>query len=448
MTVTRIIHRSSKSCMPTAQWGNGPFIYDTSGKEYIDASGGAAVSCLGHGHPAPIAAIKAQADQLAYVHSGFFTSDIAEQLARKLTHLAPDPLDSVILLSGGSEAMETALKLAQQHFFEKGETQRKHFISRRQSYHGNTLGALSVGHNELRRCPYSHLLFDTQAIAPCTPYRDQQEGETPRQYGERIANELEQAILDLGSENVVAFVAETVGGATSGVTPAVDGYLIRIRQICDRYGILLILDEVMCGSGRCGATFFTFEQDGAIPDLVAVAKGLGGGYQPIGAVVCSKSIHDSIRRSSGSLANGFTYMGHATAAAAAVAVLDTIEAEDLLANVTRQGEYLRSRLHAALDLHPHVGDIRGRGLFIGIEFVADKETKVTLEPELQFHAHLKRICLENGMLCYPGGGTHDGYRGDHVLLAPPYIVDAGICDRIVATLADSIDIALAEARRK
>ena len=441
--MTQIVHRNIRLQMPTAQSGNGVFIYDAQGKEYIDASGGAAVSSLGHGHPAPIRAIKQQADKLAYIHSGFFTSEVAENLAQKLISIAPDSLDGVILVSGGSESMESALKLAKQYFVEHGDFTRKYFISRNQSYHGSTLGALSVGNNEARKRPYRPLLLQSHAISPCNPYRGKIVDETDQEYCNRVAGELEQKILQLGAENVIGFVAETVGGATSGVTPPVQGYFKRIREICDNYGILLVLDEVMCGSGRCG-TFFSFTQDEIVPDIVCIAKGLGGGYQPIGAVVCSRQIHESIRQGSGTLANGFTYMGHAIAAAAALAVLQTIESDHLLANVQRQGQYLMKQLHKKLDSHPHVGDIRGRGLFVGIEFVADKATKQPLDPKLQFHAHLKRVCLQNGMLCYPGGGTVDGHQGDHALLAPPYIVDETICDRIISIFSDSIDASLAE----
>ena len=436
--VSRVIHRNLSNALPTVSHGEGVFVFDDQNKSYLDASGGAAVCCLGHSHPAPIEAIQKQVNRLPYIHSGFFTSDVMEELAGKLASLAPGNIEHTMFLSGGSEANESALKLARQYFVEIGQTKRKHFISRRQSFHGNTLGVLSVGHNEPRKKPYQPILMRSHAISPCHPYRDQLANETDRDYGLRVADELEEKILELGPETVIGFMAETVGGATAGVQPPVAGYLKRIRQICDKYGVLLILDEVMCGAGRTG-TFFSCEQDGIVPDIVILAKGLGAGYQPIAATLCSTEVFDAIQQGSGTLANGFTYMGHATACAAALAVIKVVEKDNLLENVRIQGEHLLRLLRERLDYHPNVGDIRGRGLFVGVEFVANRRTKQPLDPNLLFHSILKSTCQKNGLLCYPGGGTVDGRSGDHVLLAPPYIVDESHIEMIVDRLHKSID---------
>ena len=439
--MSNVIHRSLVDTPPTVSHGEGVFIYDEQGRQYLDACGGAAVCCLGHSHRAPIEAIRQQAATLPYIHSGYFTSRVMEELADKITAMAPGDINHAMFLSGGSEAVESALKLARQYVYEKGERKRRYFISRRQSFHGNTLGVLGAGHNEPRKTPYRPLLKPSHGIAPCHPYRDRRADESVRNYGLRVASELERKIIELGPENVIGFLAETVGGATAGVQPPTSGYLKRIRQICDKYGVLLILDEVMCGAGRTG-TFFSCEQDGVVPDIVTLAKGLGAGYQPIAAVLCRSEIIAPIRQRSGALANGFTYMGHATACAAALAVVNTIEKDNLLENVRTQGDLLMSKLRERLGNHPNVGDVRGRGLFIGVEFVANRRTKEPLNPNLQFNAVLKDTAQRNGLLVYPGGGTIDGKRGDHALLAPPYIIDESHVATIVDRLHRSIDESL------
>lgn len=445
--MTRILHRTTRNVLSTAVRGEGVYVIDDQNKRYLDTCGGAAVTCLGYSHPAPLNAIKKQAEELPYVHSGFFTSSVAEELADKLVSMTPAPLNHVVFLAGGSEAIETALKLARQYYVEKGERRRRHFISRYQSYHGNTLGALSVGNNPARRRTYQAILKAAKSISPCYPYRYQWGNETEYDYGLRVANELEEKIIELGPQNVIGFIAETVGGATAGVLPPVEGYLKRIRQICDQYDILLILDEVMCGSGRTGS-FLSCEQDDIVPDITAIAKGMGAGYQPIAATMCTDKIYQTIHNGSGEMKHGHTYMGHSVACAASLAVLQTIESENLLDNVRKQGDYLMTSLCARLAAHPNVGDIRGRGLFIGIEFVADKITKQPLDPVFQFHSVLKRVSERNGLMCYTGGGTIDGIRGNHVLLAPAYIIDENIVDEIVDRLSQSIDESLTEVRRK
>jgi hypothetical protein len=442
--MTRIFQRQIAAKMPKAVKGEGIYLIDSEGKRYLDASGGAAVSCLGHSDPDVIQAIKAQVDQLPFAHTAFFTSGPAEDLAGLLIGKAPAGIGMVYFVSGGSEAMEAALKMARQYFLEIDQPQRTRFIARRQSYHGNTLGALAVGGNVWRRQPYETMLMKVSHIAPCYAYRHKQSDETEKEYGQRVADELEAEIQRLGPDTVAAFVAETVVGATAGVVPPVDGYFKRIREICDRHSVLLILDEVMSGMGRTG-TLFACEQDGIAPDIVCVAKGLGAGYQPIGAALVSQPIFDAFRNGSGAFQHGHTYMGHPTACAAALAVQRKIEKLDLLANVRTQGKALADRLVERLGNHPNVGDIRGRGLFRGIELVADRASKKPLDPALKLHARIKAKAMDRGLICYPAGGTADGNSGDHVLLAPPFIIDEKVVGEIVERLGDAIDAALGDA---
>ncbi len=443
MSESRIFHRTPGHGYPRAVGGDGPYIIDSEGRRYLDASGGAAVSCLGHSHPAVIRAIKDQLDKIPYAHTNFFTTEASEALATHLVERAPDGLGRVYFVSGGSEANETALKLIRQYFVDKGEPERSRFIARRQSYHGNTLGALAVGGNFLRRAPFKPLLIETSHIAPCYAYRDRSEGESEEDYGRRVADELETEILRLGPETVAGFVAETVVGATSGALAPVPGYFKRIREICDRYGVLLLLDEIMCGMGRTG-TLYACEQEGIAPDLLTCAKGLGAGYQPIGAVLVAEKIYRTIVEKAGAFQHGFTYIGHATACAAALAVQRTIEGDGLLANVRAQGAALRAALGERFLDHPRVGDIRGRGLFIGIELVADRATKAPPDPALKLAPRIKAAAMARGLLCYPGAGTIDGASGVHILLAPPFIIEARHRTEIVDKLAGALDDVLGE----
>ncbi len=442
--MTHIFQRQIHADLPRAKKGDGIYIIDADGKRYLDASGGAAVSCLGHSDPDVIQAIKDQAETLPFAHTAFFTSEVAEELADLLIGKAPDGIEAVYFVSGGSEAMEAALKMARQYFLETGEPERTKFIARRQSFHGNTLGALSVGGNVWRREPFEAMLMDAKHIQPCYAYRNQLDSETEEEYGLRAADELEAQIQSLGPGTVVAFVAETVVGATAGVVPPVKGYFKRIRDICDRHGVLLILDEVMCGMGRTGTTF-ACEQDGIAPDIVCIAKGLGAGYQPIGAALVSAKVFRAFSEGSGFFQHGHTYMGHPTACAAALAVQRKIQSLDLLANVRKQGEVLESRLLDRLGNHAHVGDIRGRGLFRGIELVADRATKEPFDPALKLHAGIKAQAMERGLICYPGGGTADGVKGDHILLAPPFIIEEPEIDELVDRLGAAIDAAIEDA---
>ena len=443
--MSRIIHRSLKAQLPVAVSARGVTVTDRDGKTYIDASGGAAVSCLGHGHPEVLAAMHAQIDRVAYAHTSFFTTEVAEELADRLVADAPG-MAHVYLVSGGSEAVEAALKLARQYFVETGEPERSVFIGRRQSYHGNTLGALAVGGNEWRRKQFAPLLIDVGRVSPCYEYRDRRETETAEQYSERLAAELEAKIQEIGPKRVIAFVAEPVVGATLGAVPPTPGYFRRVREVCDRHGILLIADEVMCGMGRTG-TLHALEQEGISADLATIAKGLGGGYQPIGAVLASAKIVEALKRGSGMFQHGHTYLGHAVAAAAALAVQKVIKRDGLVAQVKANGAYLAERLRAAFGRHPFVGDIRGRGLFMGLELVEDRDSKRTFDPALKLHAKVKAEAMKQGLMCYPMGGTLDGARGDHVLLAPPFIATREDLDEIVRRLAAAIESSTAALER-
>jgi len=440
---THVFHRQLRHPLPVAVSGHGITLTDASGKTYLDACGGAAVSCLGHGHPEVVAAMHAQMDRLAYAHTSFFTTDVAEELADVLIESAPAGMSHVYFVSGGSEAMEAALKMARQYFVEIGQPQRRHFVARRQSYHGNTLGALAVGGNAWRRAQFQPLLMDVAHVSPCYEYRDRGPDETAEAYGQRLVVELEQTFQQLGPENVLAFVAETVGGATAGVLPPVPGYFKGIRELCDRHGILLILDEVMCGMGRTG-TLHACEQEGVVPDLLAIAKGLGGGYQPIGAVLAQKKLVEVFRAGSGLFQHGHTYLGHALACAAALAVQRVIQRDGLVAQVQARGQTLHSLLKQAFAHHPHVGDIRGRGLFWGLEMVADRSTRQWFDPARQLHARIKREAMARGLMVYPMGGTVDGRCGDHILLAPPFITSEDELRQIVERLAGAIDAAVAD----
>lgn len=418
--MNHVFPRHCHTHFPTAVRGDGCYLIDESGKRYFDGSGGAAVSCLGHSNARVREAVKSQVDNLAFAHTGFFSSEPVDRLADLLIEHAPGDLDRVYFVSGGSESVESAIKLARQYYLERGEPQRRHLIARRQSYHGNTLGALAAGGNASRREQFSPLLVDVSHIAPCYEYAERLPGESLEFYAQRVAEELEEEILRLGSDSVMAFLAEPVVGATLGAVPAVAGYFSRIRQICDKYGVLLILDEVMCGMGRTGH-WFACNADNIAPDILCIAKGLGAGYQPIGAMLCTAAIYETIASGSGYFQHGHTYLGHPVAAAAALAVMNELIENQLVDRVHQKAEFLQSRLHAHFAQHPNVGDIRGRGFFWGLEFVADKDTRSPFDPNLKLAANFKKAAFSEGLICYPMPGTRDGKNGDHILLAPPFI---------------------------
>lgn len=436
---SRVLHRSLRETPPKAIGGEGVYLFAEDGRRVIDASGGAAVSCLGHQHPRVIAAMAKQASTLAYAHTAFFSSEPAEALAETLVGHEPGGLAYAYFVSGGSEAIEASIKLARQYFIERGEPQRQHFIARRQSYHGNTLGALAAGGNAWRRAPYAPLLSGAFShVTPAFAYHEKHDGESDAQFVARLAAELEAEFQRLGPDTVAAFLAEPVVGATAGAVTAPDGYFKAVRDICDRHGAILILDEVMSGMGRTGTTH-AWEQEGTAPDIQAIAKGLGGGYQPIGAMLASGKIIDTIRSGSGAFQHGHTYLAHPLACAAALAVQDVIREDNLLEQVKQRGKQLEQRLTERFGNHRHVGDIRGRGLFWAIELVADRASRTSFDPALKLNHKIKAEAFANGLGCYPGGGTVDGIRGDHVLLAPPYIASADEIDQIVDKLGTAVD---------
>jgi len=439
---SRVLHRSLRETPPRAVGGEGVWLIAEDGRRVLDASGGAAVSCLGHQHPRVLEAMSRQASRLAYAHTGFFSSEPAEALAEHLVGEEPGGLAYAYFVSGGSEAIEASIKLARQYFIERGEPQRRRFIARRQSYHGNTLGALAAGGNAWRREPYAPLLSDAFShVTPAFAYHEKRDHESEAAFVARLAAELEAEFQRLGPDTVAAFVAEPVVGATAGCVPAPEGYFRAVRDICNRHGALLILDEVMCGMGRTG-TCHAWEQEGIAPDIQAVAKGLGGGYQPIGAMLASGTIIDTIRQGSGAFQHGHTYLAHPMACAAALGVQQVIREERLFDNVKALGVHLERRLTERFGNHRHVGDIRGRGLFQAIELVADRATRTPFDPALKLNQRIKAAAFDGGLACYPAGGTVDGRSGDHVLLAPPYIATPENIDMIVDRLGHAVDAAL------
>jgi adenosylmethionine-8-amino-7-oxononanoate aminotransferase len=439
---SRVLHRSLREAPPRAVGGEGVWLIAEDGKRILDGSGGAAVSCLGHQHPRVLEAMSRQASKLAYAHTGFFSSEPAEALADRLVGHEPGGLGYAYLVSGGSEAIEAGIKLARQYFIEIGQPQRQRFIARRQSYHGNTLGALAAGGNAWRREPYARLLSAAFShVTPAFAYHEKHDSESEADFVARLSAELEAEFQRLGPDTVAAFIAEPVVGATAGCVPAPEGYFRAVREICDRHGALLILDEVMCGMGRTG-TLHAWEQEGIAPDIQAIAKGLGGGYQPIGAMLASVGVVDAIHDGSGSFQHGHTYLAHPMACAAALEVQRVIDDEQLLDRVRVLGGQLERRLTERFGNHRHVGDIRGRGLFQAIEFVADRGTRAPFDPALKLNQRIKAIAFEAGLGCYPGGGCMDGRSGDHVLLAPPYIATSDDIDMIVDRLGHAVDSAL------
>jgi adenosylmethionine-8-amino-7-oxononanoate aminotransferase len=436
--MSRVFSRFAGVDLPVAVRGEGPYVIDRQGRRYLDASGGAGISCLGHSEPTVIRAIQEQVARLAFAYSFFYTTEAAEELAADLIADAPAGLSRVFFGSGGSEQMDGTLKLARQYFVDRGEPQRTRFIARRQSYHGNTLGSLSLGGHVKRREIYEPLLAQVEHIAPCYEYRGRLPEETAEAYGLRVANELEEALERVGPETVIAFVAETVVGATAGAVPAVPGYFRRIREICDRHGVLLILDEVFCGLGRTGVRY-ACEREGVAPDLMVLAKGLAAGYQPISATLVSGEIYETVARKRGMFQHGHSYQAHATACAAALAVQTVIREQGLLENVRRQGAALFAALRERFAGHPHVGDIRGHGLMLALELVRDRAAKVPFAPEAGLFRKVLFTGMEEGIMCYPGTGTIDGVRGDHILLAPPFNITGAqvgeIAERLGRTLA-------------
>ena len=441
--MSRIIQRSLKSVPDTVVGGDGIRLHLANGQIVIDGSGGAAVACIGHGNKRVAAAMAEQAGRVAYAHTGFFTSEPAEALADILLADEPGGLTHAFFVSSGSEAMEAAIKLARQYHAEKGEPGRINFIGRRLSYHGTTLGALAVGGHVARRTPYEPLLSPAfSKVSPCFPYHYQAPDESDAQYVARLEAELEAECQRLGPDTVAAFCAETVVGAATGCVTAVPGYFAAMRAVCDRHGALLILDEVMCGMGRTG-TLHAWEQEGVAPDIQAVAKGLGGGYAPIGGILVSGRVMAALREGTGGFMHGQTYQAHPVACAAALEVQRILREEALVPRVTVAGDTLERLLTERFGNHAHVGDIRGRGLFRALEFVVDRPQRTAFAPSAAIAERVKQAALDRGLGVYPCTGTQDGHVGDHIIVAPPYIASDDDLGAIVRRLGDAVDAVFA-----
>ncbi|MFB6506651.1 aspartate aminotransferase family protein [Streptomyces sp. NPDC002466] len=438
--MSHVIYKTLDSRPIRAAGGSGVWLEDHEGRRYLDTCGGVGVSSLGHRHPRITRAAERASRDLAWAHAGAFTSDPAEELAEMLAAWSGG-LPHVQFLSGGSEAMELALKVAYQYHAERGDTGRGLVISRRQSYHGSTLAMLAISGNRQRRSVFEPLLGPAEFVSPCYEYRDRLPDESADAYAARLADELEATILRVGADNVAAFTAETVVGSTSGAVPPVPGYLSRVKEVCHRHGVLLVLDEVMAGLGRTGQ-HFAYLDDSVVPDIVTVGKGLAAGYAPVSAVLIGPHVHQALAAGSGVLQNGQTNVNHTLACAVALEVQRTIVDDDLLGNVRKQGEHLRRSLAERFSGNPAVGDIRGRGLFVGIEFVDPEDGHSPLDGGARLSSAMKRTGLERGVLLYPGHGTVDGETGNHLLLAPPFIAETGDIDEMVARLGEVVDACL------
>ncbi|KAG9945376.1 PLP-dependent transferase, partial [Aureobasidium melanogenum] len=380
-----VFHRSLHKDPISIVGASGNYLYLADGGKLLDATGGAAVSCLGHGHQRVKEAIISQLDVISYVHSATFATEAAELLAKELVESTGGEMSKAYIVSSGSEAMEAALKLARQHYLESQppQPQRTKFIARHESYHGTTLGALSISGHKARRAPYEPMLIPNMSrVSACNAYRGMKESETETEYVDRLAKELDDEFQRLGPETVCAFVAEPVVGAALGCVPAVKGYFQAVRAICDKYGALLILDEVMCGMGRTG-TMHAWQSPliGVVPDIQTIGKGLGGGYAPIAGVLISRKVTDTLFKGTGAFTHGQTYQGHPVSCRAALEVLRTLQDEKLVQNAAAMGEKLEELLKRIVLPLPHVGDVRGKGLFWGIEFVKDKTTKEPFDPK-------------------------------------------------------------------
>ena len=430
-----IFYRNPTKYYPTAERGEGIHIYDTEGKQYIDGSGGAVVASIGHGVEEIEKAMLGQAGKIAFTHGSQFTTEAAIDLAEKLVNISPEGLNRVYFLSGGSEAVETAVKMARQYQVDRGAPSKYKVISRWTSYHGNTLGALALSGHTGRRKYYQPLIQHTPHIAPAYCYRCPF-GSEPKKCNLECAEDLERTILYEGPESVSAFMVEPVVGATAGALVPKDGYFQKIREICDKYDVLLIVDEVMTGIGRTGKNF-AVDHWGVVPDMIVCAKGLAGGYTPIYCLLTKEGIHRTIKEGNGTFVHGHTYSQNPLSSAIASAVLVYIEKHDLVNRSAKMGVYLLEKLDV-LKRHPIVGDVRGLGLFAGVEFVRNKETNETFDPGLKVNALIGNRAFKKGLIIYPGGGGADGVHGDHILVAPPFIITEEQIDKIVKILDESI----------
>ncbi len=429
-------HRAGQR-LPRAVRGDGVFVVDETGKRYLDGSGGPALFCLGHGNREVIDAIKAQYDAIEFAYTTTFTSDVIDALSIELAEQAGGSLRRIAYVSSGSEAADTAMKAVLQYQLALGSPGRTGFIARRQSWHGYTIGALSLSGHPARRRPYEHALLPVTHVSPANVYRPPA-GVPVESLADHLADELEQTLLRLGPERVAAFFMEPVVGAAGGAVPAPPGYARKVRELCTRYGVLMVADEVMCGVGRCG-TWRALAHDGVEPDLMYTAKGLAGGYAPLGAVILSETVYQAIAGRFGTLASVHTYSGHTAACAAALAVQRILRRDRLVERCASEGDYLLAQLRARLADHPNVGDVRGRGLFVAFELVADRETKAAFDPSRELAARFRDRAFENGLICYPSAGTVDGLRGDHVLVSPPYTISRTETDLMIELLATTLE---------
>ncbi|KAI3323644.1 PLP-dependent transferase [Xylariaceae sp. AK1471] len=441
---SRVLHNTLNSEPPTVTSASGSYITLSTGQRIIDGCTGAAVGSIGYGNREVQAAVADQMSKVCYTHTVAFTTTAAEELADLLLKGNPYGLSRAFFVGSGSEATDSALKLARQYYIEAGQPGRRRVVARRRAFHGNTLGALSVGSHIARRAPYEGALLlgsDTVSyVSPTYSYRDQRKDETEEEYAGRLIQELEAEFLVLGPETVMAFISEPVGGATAGCLTAPRGYYQGVRRLCDKYGILLILDEVMCGAGRVGS-FFAFEQEGVgvYPDLLTLGKGLGGGYAPIAGVLAHEKIIEVLQRGSGMFNHSHTYQAHGVSCAAALAVQRIIRRDGLVARAKQKGEWLENALKESLGRRAHVGDIRGRGLFWGIEFVSDRAIKATFDPAVRFTHRMVEEALRRGLSVYPGAGTVDGIHGDHIIVAPPYNVSDEELEELMRLLTQTYD---------
>jgi adenosylmethionine-8-amino-7-oxononanoate aminotransferase len=439
--MAHLLNRSLHDRYPHAARAEGVHIFDEAGRRYIDGSSGAGVSCLGHGNGEVLEAMREQGARVTFASSVFFATDIAEELADDLVRHAPAGMARASFGCSGSEQVENAMKLARQYHVDTGKPAKRLIVGRRQSYHGMSIATLNVGGHAQRRELYEPMFAGTYLTEPHFEYRYRRDDEDADGYSRRAADALEETLLALGPENVAAFLCEPVVGATTGCVPGSPVYFERVREICDRHDVLLIFDEIFCGMGRTG-TLYACEQDRVVPDMLVLAKGLAGGYQPMSALLINERIYRGVRDGRGYIANGHTYMNHPVGCAAALKVQQILRREGLVERARARGAYLRGCLEKAFADHPHVGDIRGRGLMQALELVEDRESKTPFPPSLNLWSSVMRAALARGLMCYPNQGTADGHRGDHVILAPPYIVSEADCDEMVAILADALDAAL------
>ncbi|QFT93860.1 Taurine--pyruvate aminotransferase [Roseovarius sp. THAF9] len=432
---TSYLFYQSRNPRPFLDHGEGIYLIDESGKRYIDGSSGAMVSNIGHSNPRVLARMKAQMDKATFGYRLHFRTHPSEDLAAKTVAMTPDGLDRVFFVSGGSEAVESAVKLARQYALTQGHNGRYKVISRFPSYHGCTFGALDLTGYAPLRDPFAPMMSEMPKVAAPTTYLDR-DNLTEEARGLKYADLLRDKILAEGPDTVLAFIMEPVGGASTGALVAPDSYYGRIREICDEFGVLLIYDEVMTGAGRTGR-FLAAEHWGITPDIVAMSKGFGAGYAPLGAMVAGRRLVDPVL-DAGGFAHGFTYAGNPLACAAGLAVLEEMEAHDLIGNAARMGDVLMTELRALMDRYPFIGDVRGKGLLTAFEFVSDRATMEPLDPTLNAHDRLVELAYERGLIIY-SRRTRGGTKGDHFLVAPPLIITEDQISEMMTILRDALD---------